>query len=119
RTMWFLCLQQVFRSAGYMFFASWLPSFLQATRGVSISESGILQGVVFAAALAGTMFGGAFVDSIYVRTNNKTLSRAGVGLICMALCGAMVLASFFISDGRIAVMLMSIGAFLAAMAGPC
>jgi MFS transporter, ACS family, D-galactonate transporter len=119
RTMWFLSLQQVFRSAGYMFFASWLPSFLQQTRGVTTSESGVMQGLVFAAALAGTLSGGVFVDSIYVRTNNKTLSRVGVGFGCMALCATMVLASLFISDSKIAVLLMSIGSFLAAMGGTC
>ncbi|MCA9133442.1 MAG: MFS transporter, partial [Planctomycetales bacterium] len=38
--MWWLCGQQVCRAAGYMFFASWFPTFLQETRGVSVAESG-------------------------------------------------------------------------------
>jgi len=36
----FLCGQQVCRAAGYMFFASWFPTFLQETRDVSVADSG-------------------------------------------------------------------------------
>ena len=42
--MWWLCGQQVCRAAGYMFFASWFPTFLQKTRGVSVEELGIHAG---------------------------------------------------------------------------
>ena len=45
-TMWWLCGQQICRSAGIMFVASWLPTFLQKTHGVSVETSGYLQAVV-------------------------------------------------------------------------
>lgn len=34
--MWFLCLQQFCRAAGYIFFASWFATYLQEARGVTI-----------------------------------------------------------------------------------
>src|SRR5690606_7379433 len=43
RAVWFLCAQQMARAGGYMFFASWFPTFLQETRGVSVKDSGYLQ----------------------------------------------------------------------------
>ena len=56
--MWLLCGQQICRAAGYMFFASWFPTFLQETRGVSIAESGYLQGLILAGTLTGGLVGG-------------------------------------------------------------
>lgn len=119
RTVWFISLQQVFRAAGYMFFASWLPSFLQTTRGVSIKESGEMQAIVFVAALTGSLLGGVLVDWVYVKTASKTVSRRAVGSSCMLLCGLLVLSSLFVGNAMMAVALMSIGLFLAAIGGPC
>ncbi|MCB1235674.1 MAG: MFS transporter, partial [Verrucomicrobiae bacterium] len=56
--VWFLCGQQVCRAAGYMFFASWFPTFLQETRGISVKDSGYLQALVFSGTLAGCLLGG-------------------------------------------------------------
>ena len=38
--MWAICGQQYFRAAGYIFYASWFPTYLQESRGVSVAESG-------------------------------------------------------------------------------
>jgi ACS family glucarate transporter-like MFS transporter/ACS family D-galactonate transporter-like MFS transporter len=109
----------MFRAAGYMFFASWLPSFLQKTRGVSIKDSGEMQAVVFAAALAGSLLGGLFVDWVYRQTNSKTFSRQIMGSTCMMLCGLLVLGAYFVGHAMAAIVLISLGVFLAAIGGPC
>ena len=117
--MWFLCGQQVFRAAGYMFFASWFPTFLQESRNVSISESGYLQSAVFAATLVGGLSGGTVVDWIWNRTGSLRWSRQGMGIGCLSICSLLILAAYFVNDAGPAVMLMAAGAFFAAISGPC
>lgn len=117
--MWWLCGQQICRSAGYMFFASWFPTFLQKTRGVSVTESGYLQGLVLAGSLSGGLVGGALTDWIWKRTHSLRLSRSGVGAAALAICGGLILAAWFVQSAVIAVILLTLGAFFAALAGPC
>ncbi|TWU17155.1 putative sulfoacetate transporter SauU [Novipirellula galeiformis] len=117
--MWWLCGQQICRGSGYMFFASWFPTFLQETRGVSVAESGYLQGLVLAGTLAGSIFGGTLVDWIWRRTGSLRLSRSGVGATFLAACALLILAAWFVQNAVLAVALLSLGSFLAALAGPC
>ena len=117
-SMWFLCGQQIFRAAGYMFFATWFPTFLQETRGVSIADSGSLQGLVFAATLIGSLGGGLLVDWIWKKTNSLRLSRSGVGVVFISLCGGLILGAYFVHEISFAITLLTAGAFCAAMAGP-
>ncbi len=117
--MWWLCGQQICRAAGYMFFASWFPTFLQKTRGASVEESGYLQGVVLAGTLLGSVFGGMIIDWIWRRTGSLRLSRSGVGAAALGACGLLILAAWFIRDVNTAVGLLAAGAVFAAIAGPC
>jgi ACS family glucarate transporter-like MFS transporter/ACS family D-galactonate transporter-like MFS transporter len=117
--IWFLCGQQIFRAAGYMFFASWFPTFLQATRGVSVKDSGYLQALVFTGTLTGSLFGGLLTDWIWQRTGNLRLSRSGVGATFMFGCAVLILSAWFVESTVVAVLLLSVGSLLAAMAGPC
>lgn len=119
RTLWLLCGQQIARAAGYMFFASWFPTFLQTTRGVSINDSGQLQGIVLAGTLVGSLCGGWITDWVFKRTTNLRLSRSAVGSGALAACGLLILAAWFVSDVRLAVALLAAGSVCAALAGPC
>ena len=118
-TMWWLCGQQICRSAGYMFFASWFPTFLQVTRDVSVKESGYLQGVVLAGMLAGCILGGLLTDWIWRRTGSLRISRSGVGAASLAICALIILGTWFVQNAALAVILLSFGSFCAAFAGPC
>ena len=117
--LWFLCGQQVCRGAGYMFFASWFPTFLQETRGVSVKDSGYLQALVFAGTLIGSLLGGLLTDWIWQRTRNLRTSRSGVGTTCLFGCALLILSAWFVTHTVLAVTLLSVGSLLAAMAGPC
>lgn len=117
--MWLLCGQQICRAAGYMFFASWFPTFLQETRQVSVAESGMLQGLVFAGTFGGCLIGGTVTDWIWQRTANLRLSRSGVGAGALGACAVLILAAWFVSSPGAAVSLIALGAFCAALAGPC
>lgn len=116
--MWWLCGQQICRASGYMFFASWFPTFLQATRGVSVVQSGYLQGLVFAGTLAGCLFGGMLTDWIWKRTGGSRLSRSAVGAAALGACAVLILAAWFVKSPEFAVALLALGSFFAALAGP-
>ncbi len=117
-TVLFLCSQQMCRAAGYMFFASWFPTFLQEARRVTVSNSGYLQALVFAGTLVGSLGGGLLTDWIWKRTGNLRLSRSGVGAGCLLACALLILAAWFVKSVVLAVALLSLGAFFAALAGP-
>ncbi len=117
--IWFLCGQQICRAAGYMFFASWFPTFLQETRGVSVKDSGYLQALVFAGTLTGCLCGGLLTDWIWQRTGNLRLSRSGVGATFLCGCALLILSAWFVESTVLAVTLLSLGAVFAALAGPC
>ena len=118
-TMWFLCGQQICRAAGYMFFASWFPTFLQETRGLSVEDSGYLQALVFAGTLTGSLIGGMLTDWIWRRTNSMRISRNGVGATFLMGCAVLILGAWFVQSVALAVTLLTLGAFFAAIAGPC
>ncbi len=117
--IWFLCGQQICRAAGYMFFASWFPTFLQETRDISVKDSGYLQGCVLGGTLLGSILGGWITDLIWKRTRNLRFSRSGVGASCLFLCAALILCAWFVQGVALAVALLTLGAFFAALAGPC
>lgn len=114
-----LCGQQICRAAGYMFFASWFPTFLQETRGLSIAASGGLQSLVFLATFLGSLGGGWLTDRIWARTGNLRLSRRMVGSACLFACGCLILSAWFVNSLPMAMTLLITGAFCAALAGPC
>jgi ACS family D-galactonate transporter-like MFS transporter len=119
RAIWFLCGQQVCRAAGYMFFASWFPTFLQQTRGVSVEDSGYLQALVFAGTMTGCLLGGLLTDWIWRNTGNLRLSRSGVGATFLMGCALLIVAAWFVESTYVAVGLLALGALFAALAGPC
>lgn len=119
RSVLCLCGQQALRAAGYGFFATWFPTFLQESRNIDVGKSGVFQGLVFAANLFGGLSGGLLVDRIYARTRNLKASRSGVGALCMLLCGGLIFSANLVASDGMAVMLIAIGAYAAALAGPC
>ena len=116
--MLWLCGQQICRAAGYMFFASWFPTFLQETRNVSVKDSGYLQGLVLAGTLIGSIYGGMITDWIWRRTKSLRISRSGVGAAALGACSLLILGAWFVESVTLAVALLTLGAFFAALAGP-
>ena len=117
--IYFLCGQQICRAAGYMFFASWFPTFLQETRDISVKDSGYLQGCVLGGTLLGSILGGWITDLVWKRTQNLRLSRSGVGASCLSICAVLILCAWFVQSVSLAITLLTLGAFFAALGGPC
>lgn len=116
---WLIFGQQFFRAAGYAFFASWFATYLMQTRGVSTAQSGILTAMPLIATVLGSMVGGYASDAIFKATHSIAWARKGVAGGSLTLCALLVFSAFFVSDPTIAVVVISTGAFLAALAAPC
>ncbi len=116
--MWLICLQQFFRAAGYMFFTSWFATYLQEARGVTIIESGFLNTLPLLAVFAGNLVGGQLSDLVMRRTGSRKLSRQGVSIASLLACAALTLGALLVKDATLAVVVISAGAFCAALAAP-
>jgi MFS family permease len=117
--LWWICGQQVFRAAGYMFFTSWFATYLQETRRVSIAHSGFLNMLPLLAVVIGGIAGGAFSDWLLTRTGSRRIARQGMAAVCMFLCALLIFAAMLIQHTLAAVLVISLGSFFAALAAPC
>lgn len=115
--LWFLCAQQFFRAAGYMFYASWFPTYLKETFSVSTEASGWLTSMPLAAVVIGSPLGGILADQLLSRTGSRRLSRQGVGAASMLLSAAMIWPACMIADPLLAVCVFSLGSFFASWGG--
>ena len=116
---WLLFGQQFFRAGGYAFFASWFATYLMETRGVSTMQSGWLAALPLVATVIGSMLGGYVSDAVFKATGSLGWGRKGVAVGSLALCASLVFSAFFVADPTKAVLVISSGAFFAAVAGPC
>jgi MFS family permease len=118
-TLLWICGQQFFRAAGYMFFASWFPTFLRESRGVSLPTSGLLTSLPLMGVVGGTLVGGVVSDWVLNVTGSRRLARQGVAGISLAVCALLIFLAYPVADPWLAVGLISLGSFAAAFAGPC
>ena len=116
---WLIFGQQFCRAGGYAFFASWFATYLMETRGVSTAQSGLLTAMPLIATVVGAMLGGYVSDVIFRATGSLGLARKGVAGGSLAACALLVFSAFYVADPTIAVLVISAGALLAAVAGPC
>jgi MFS family permease len=117
--LWWLCGQQVFRAAGYMFFTSWFATYLQETRGVSIAHSGFLNMLPLAAVVAAGIVGGALSDWLLKRTRRRDVARRWMSVVSLLLCAGLIFWALLIEEPLSAVLVISAGSFFAALASPC
>ncbi len=117
-SMWMICGQQFFRAAGYIFFATWFPSYLQESRGVTLAASGLLASLPLLANVAGCAVGGVMLDWVWRRTKSLRWSRQRLAIAAMLGCAACTLAAYFVVETLPAVIMISLGSFLAGFGGP-
>ncbi len=113
-----VCIQQFFRGAGNIFFTSWFATFLMETRGISLPAAGTLASLPLWSLGIGSLLAGAWSDWILVRTKSRNESRRHLAIGSSLACAAVVWYSTAISDPTIAVLVISLGTFLASFAGP-
>jgi MFS family permease len=116
--MFFICAQQFFRAAGYVFYGTWFPTYLRKTRDVSEEVSGYLTTLPLTGVVLGSLLGGLLADWIYRRTGSLGLSRKGLSIGGLACCAILMLVAYFISDPLTAASVIALGAFCAGVANP-
>jgi ACS family glucarate transporter-like MFS transporter/ACS family D-galactonate transporter-like MFS transporter len=116
--MFWICGQQFFRASAYMFFASWFPQYLQATRGVSLANSGYLTALPLMAVVVGGLIGGVVSDVAMRRTGSRRWGRQFVATVALLICAAMIFGAYFIDDAVLAVCVISVGTLAYAIGGP-
>ncbi len=114
-----ICVQQAFRSAGYIFFGSWFTTYLQEARGVELITSGWLTALPLIGDLTGSLLGGAVSDAVLRKTGNQRLARQGIPAIALFVCACLVFSAWFVSHALTAVLIISLGMFCAAVGNPC
>jgi MFS family permease len=117
--LWWLCGQQAFRAAGYMFFTSWFATYLQETRGVSIAHSGFLNMLPLAAVVAAGLIGGGLSDWLLKRTASRDIARRWMSAASLLVCACLIFWALVIENALAAVLVISAGSFFAALAAPC
>jgi len=116
---WMICGQQFCRAAGQIFFSSWFATYLQETRQVTVTQSGMLNSLPLIALVLGGLTGGATSDGLLAWTGSRRIARSGLASVCMLTCALLVLVASRIDDPLPAVLIISAGTFFAAVGGPC
>ncbi|WP_197490801.1 MFS transporter [Planctomyces sp. SH-PL62] len=114
-----LASQQFFRAAAAIFYLSWFPTYLRETRGVGVWEAGLLTSLPHWTTMLGCLAGGWLSDRVLAKTGSLRLSRQGVSAASMLIATVLIGLAYPVADARAAVLILSIGAFFAALAGPC
>lgn len=117
--LWWLCGQQTFRAAGYMFFTSWFATYLQETRGISIALSGFLNMLPLIAVVAAGFAGGLLSDWLLKRTTRRDVARRWMSVVSLLTCAGLIFWALVIEHAVAAVLVISVGSFFAALAAPC
>jgi len=115
--MWLICGQQFFRAGAMIFFLNWFPKFLREARLMDEKEAGLCTTCVNVAAMLGGILGGLFSDWLLRRTGNRRLSRQGIAIFGMSSCAVLIVTTLDFPDNSVAMVLFSVGAFLAAFGG--
>jgi sugar phosphate permease len=110
--------QQFFRAAGTVFYATWFPTYLQETRGVSTEHSGYYSGLALMGVVVGSLVGGWISDVIYRQTGSLAVSRKGISVAGAIGCGLCLLLAYFVDDPLIATVVIAAGSFSSGIASP-
>jgi ACS family glucarate transporter-like MFS transporter len=114
--LFWLCGQQFFRAAGYMFYTSWFTTFLQETYGIKLAQAGLMTSLPILTTVIGSAVGGAVSDLLTARFGRR-LGRQRLSVVSMLGCAGIILAAATISTPWSAVLVISLGSFCAAIAG--
>jgi MFS family permease len=117
--MWCICLQQYFRAAGYTFYVSWFPTFLQKTHGVTVTESGFLTSIPLLAVMVGSVGGGLLSDWLVSRAGSRRVGRQGLAIATHAAAAFLILLAYLPDDTRSVITVLGVASLLASIGGPC
>jgi len=116
--LFWICFQQFFRGAGYIFYSSWFTTYLRDSFSVKLEAAGLMTSMPQWANGAGCIAGGMFSDWLLRRTASRRISRQGLAVVSQLACAGLTVIANRVSDVTIFVAIMSVGSFCAAAGGP-
>ncbi len=117
-SLWGLCVQSFFRSAGYVFFVTWFFAFLEYVYGIPKAKAGLLNSLPLMAVVVGSLSGGVIIDRLLRVTGSRWVSRSGTAFVAMTLCGLITMASAWTSTATQLAAVIAIGALFSGLALP-
>lgn len=118
-SMVMICSQQFFRAAGYAFYGTWLPTYLQQVHGVAAAKAGVLTSMPLIGVIVGGVVAGKIADYVLRRTASRRIGRQMLGGLSPLLTALTALLAWWIHDPWIAVGLLTAGAVLGSFTGCC
>lgn len=118
KSAWALCLQWFCHYYGFYFYITWLPTYLQQSRGLNIKQGALLAGLPMLSAAAGSLACGLLIPRVARLTGS--IARTRKWLAYAAYGGASLLLLLFtsIADPVLAMIVMSLSSFMAELSGP-
>ena len=107
RSMWGLFVTQGCAVYTVYLFLTWLPSYLQTTRGLTLLKTGFYTAIPYAVAVPGTILIGALSDRL-LRDVGVTSGRRRLMVAIMMLCSSGILLTPWITETWILLTLFSI-----------
>ncbi|MFG2631148.1 MFS transporter [Streptomyces sp. NPDC048473] len=100
-------------------YLTWLPSYLQTSRGFSLSETGWLSSLPYLCGIAGVLFGGLLSGCLMRRGFSAVTSRKVPIVGGAVLAAAAVLPVAYVDSTPLAITLLSLGYFAAQVPMGC
>jgi len=116
--LFWICAQQVFRGAGYIFYSTWFPTYLRQSFDIDVDTAALLSSLPLWANAVGCVAGGGFSDWLLHRTGSRRISRQGMAVVTQLACAALSLVATQFTDVTPFVAIMTIGSLCAATGGP-
>jgi MFS family permease len=103
-----LCLQYFANTYGFYFFITWLPTYLAKSRGMASWSLAAFAGMPLVLSVVADISGGLTTDALAARFGMR-IGRCCVGAVAYFLAGIAMVTGTFVSDGRLAGLLIAIG----------
>ncbi len=117
-SLWMLSVQWFCHFYGFYFYITWLPTYLQEARGVTIAQSALLSGLPVLMAAAGSLAGGWALAGAIRRLGDIRRARKWTGYISYSLAAVLMLLSIRPASAELAVVLMALSSFAAELSTP-
>ena len=119
RNAWALCGQLIFKAAGYNFFVTFFPAFLEYKYNIEKADAGMLTTYPLIGVVFGSLLGGMVIDGLYKKTGSKWISRCGVASGALLLTATFAFGSTFTGSAQQLATVIAVGSFFSGVAMPC
>ncbi len=115
---WALCIQWFCHYYGFYFYITWLPTYLQQSRGLNIKQGALLAGLPMLSAAAGSIACGFLIPRIARITGSIAVTRKWLAYVAYGAASLLLLLFTSIADPVLAMLVMSLSSFMAELSGP-